>query len=350
MKKALFPTLSNLIKISNMKLKHLLAIIVLLLVINACNNNKHDVDVSNISVELNIKRLDLDLMQNYPDTPNVYKLINDYGSFLELYSHHVLQIGGTNQKEYAKLLLDFTKYCHSYDIPVRVEREFGDFTKLKSELEQALKYYKYYFPDNVSPQFYTYFSNFSQSVITDEGLIGIGLDKYLGVGCELYPRLGFDNYKIRKMHSQMLVVDCMRALAIGEFEYNDSTDNLLGQIVHEGKIQYFIDAILPFTADTLKFGYTLQQFDWAEHNESNMWSYLVENQLLFSTDELTIRKMVGDAPFTSLYANNSAPRAGAFLGWKIINNYMENNPKASLPELMLNTDYQGILNSAKYKP
>jgi len=333
-----------------MKLKHFLLVIVSILVISACNNNNFDVDVSGISVELNIKRLDLDLMKNYPDTPDVYKLINDYGSFLDLYSYRVLQIGGTNQKDYAKLLLDFNKYCQDYQIPTKIESKFSDLSKLKSELEQAFKYYKYYFPNQAIPEIYTYFSNFSQSVITDEGLIGIGLDKYLGVDCELYPRLGFDSYKVRRMHTKMVVVDGMRALAIGEFPYNDSTDNLISQIVHEGKIQYFLDAMLPFTSDTLKFAYTQSQFEWAEHNESNMWGNLVENQLLFSTDALTIRKMVGDGPFTSLFANNSAPRAGAFLGWKIIHKYMQNNPGISLPELMLNTDYQGILNSAKYKP
>jgi hypothetical protein len=190
----------------------------------------------------------------------------------------------------------------------------------------------------------------AQSVITDSAIIGIGVDKYLGVDCELYGRLGFDSYKMKRMYPGMLVADCMRALAISEFEYNDSVDNMLSHIVHEGKIQYFLDAMLPFSYETIKFGYTENQFGWAEHNEDKMWGYLIENNLLFSTDALTIRKMVGDGPFTTLFANNSAPRAGAFLGWKIVQKYMENNPDITLAELMENTDYQGILNSAKYKP
>ena len=148
----------------------------------------------------------------------------------------------------------------------------------------------------------------------------------------------------------MLPVDCMRAVAIGEFPYNDSLDNLLNQMVYEGKIQYFLDAMLPFTSDTLKFGYTRQQYEWADYNEDKMWSYLVSSKSLYSTDALIIRKMIGDAPFTSIFHNNSAPRAGAFLGWKIVHNYMEKNPGVTLNELMLNTDYQGILNNAEYKP
>jgi hypothetical protein len=142
----------------------------------------------------------------------------------------------------------------------------------------------------------------------------------------------------------------MRAIAQSEFPFKDSVNNLLNQIVYEGKIQYFIDAMLPFAPDSLKFGYSKQQFEWADYNEQKMWAYLVEKQLLFSTDELTIRKLIADGPFTSLFANNSAPRAGAFLGWKIVRQYMDENPDITLQNLMLNNDYQGILNAAAYKP
>ncbi|MDF1546935.1 MAG: hypothetical protein P1P88_03885 [Bacteroidales bacterium] len=328
----------------------IIPVVFIFFMVNACNSNKFDVDISNIKVDLNIKRLDLDLMHNYPDTPDVYKLINDYGSFLELYGYQVLQIGGVNEREFGKLLLDFNKYCQDFNIPTKIEQQFGNFSETKIKLETALKYYKYYFPEKSLPQVYAYYSNFSQSIITDVGLVGIGLDKYLGADCELYSRLGFDNYKVRRMHKEMLPVDFMRALALSEFPYHDSTDNLLNQIVYEGKIQYFLDAMLPNIADSLKFAYTKDQMDWAMHNEGEMWAYLIDSQTLFTTDALIIRKMIGDGPFTSLFANNSAPRAGAFLGWKIVHNYMEYNSEVSLPQLMSDSDYQGILNKARYKP
>jgi uncharacterized protein YjaZ len=152
------------------------------------------------------------------------------------------------------------------------------------------------------------------------------------------------------MHKEMIVADCMRAIAESEFPYNDSMHNLLSRMVYEGKIQYFLDAMLPFAADSLKFGYSEQQLEWADYNEREMWAHIVEQKLLFGTDELTIRKMVADGPFTTLFANNSAPRAGAFLGWKIVRKYMDKNPGISLQDLMKNNDYQGILNKAAYKP
>lgn len=331
-------------------MKHTTVIVIIAVLFFSCGNNKFDVDISKIKADIKFHRLDLDLIKNYPDTPNVYNLMKEYGNFLDLYSYQILKIGGTNQKDYAKLLNDFNQYCFDYELPEKIERQFGDLKHEKQQLDSAFRYYKYYFPEFKIPKIYTYISNFSQSVVIDENVLGIGLDKYLGSKCELYGRLGFDNYKRRRMIPPMIVVDCARACITSEYTYDNSNDNLLNQMVYEGKIQYCMDAILPFVADTLKFGYTGHQLAWAHHNESNMWSYLIDHQYLFSIDALIIKNMIGEGPFTSMFAANSAPRAGAFLGWKIVSKYMNEHPKISLKELMNNKDYQGILNSAKYKP
>lgn len=329
-------------------MKQYLFHLLLFSILFSCNNNKFDVDVSNININLEVKRLDQDILKNYPDTPDVYELSTKYGTFLDLYGHQILGIGGTNEMDFAAKLHSYCKYTKDYRIPAKVEAKFGDFSKKKTELEQSLKYYKYYFPDKEIPVIYTYLSDFKQSIVIEENLIGIGLDKYLGAESDLYGI--FEKYMVRRMRPEMVTVDFMRAMAISEFQYDDTNDNLLSQMVHEGKIQYFLDAVLPFAEDSLKFGYTDQQMDWANINEKNMWEYIVENKLLFSTDNLTIRGMIGEGPFTTLFANNSAPKAGVFLGWKIVHRYMEKKPEVTLPELMANNDYQKILNDAKYKP
>ncbi len=329
------------------------AFVVLLAVIfffASCGRNKFDVDTSGIDIKLDIKRLDKDLMANYPDTPDVLLLTNKYNEFLELYSQYIIQAGSIYHLDFARRLADFNNYCNEFQIPAKVDQIFGDFSKTESQLKKAFAYFNYYFPEKEIPKIYTYLSDFSLSVVIDHDLLGIGLDRYLGVNYELYTKLGIENYKISKMHKDMLVVDCMRALAESEFPYHDSVNNLLSRMVYEGKIQYFLDAMLPFTPDSLKFGYSDQQFEWADYNERKMWTYLVEQKLIFSSDELTIRKLVSDGPFTTLFANNSAPRAGAFLGWKIVRKYMEKNQGVGFRQLMLNNDYQGILNTAAYKP
>lgn len=79
-------------------------------------------------------------------------------------------------------------------------------------------------------------------------------------------------------------------------------------------------------------------------------SGFIEHELLFTTEIIEIRKIVGEAPFTITFSNNSAPRIGVFIGRKIIHSYMDENPEISLQDLMNNNNYQKILNKAKYIP
>ncbi|MCF6239943.1 MAG: hypothetical protein L3J74_01205 [Bacteroidales bacterium] len=331
-------------------LRNSFIILILSVLLLSCNNNKFNVDISNIDLDLNIKRLDKDLFQNYPDTPNVSKLQKEYGKFLDLYSLGVIGIGSPQSERYKDALMQFQKYCFEYRIPEKTDSVFPVIEDISIKLTDAFKHYKYYFSKKPIPEIYTFISAFNQSVVVDEGMIGIALDKYLGRNCTYYKQLGWDQYKIRRMEKNMIPVDVMRALAIMEFPYADSVDNLLNQMVYEGKIQYFLDAMLPNVPDSLKFAYTQAQWEWADYNEEKMWAYLVESETLFSTDHLTIRKFIGDAPFTQVFHNNSCPRAGVFLGWKIVNKYMEKYPDISLKQLMEDNDYQGILNAANYRP
>ena len=63
-----------------------------------------------------------------------------------------------------------------------------------------------------------------------------------------------------------------------------------------------------------------------------MWQYLIEKDLLFSTDQLTIRKLTGEAPFTSYFTNESPGRAAVWIGFRIVESYMVKNPDISLEE------------------
>jgi hypothetical protein len=89
---------------------------------------------------------------------------------------------------------------------------------------------------------------------------------------------------------------------------------------------------------------------FCRNNESQMWQYLIENDLLFNSDQLTIRKLTGEAPFTSYFTNESPGRAAVWLGFRIVESYMMKNPGVNLGDLMKNTDIQGLLEKAKYNP
>ena len=131
---------------------------------------------------------------------------------------------------------------------------------------------------------------------------------------------------------------------------NYSADNLLSEMIHEGKLKYFEKCMLPTGNDELVFGFTSDQMKFCRNNESQMWLYLIEHDLLFTSDQFTIRKFTGEAPFTSYFTRESPGRAAIWLGFRIVESYMIKNPGIKLGDLMNDIDFQSILEKSKYNP
>ena len=133
-------------------------------------------------------------------------------------------------------------------------------------------------------------------------------------------------------------------------ELNYQTDNVITEMIHYGKLKYFEKCMLPETPDEIIFGYTTDQMKFCRNNENQMWQYLIEHDLLFNSDQFTIRKLTGEAPFTSYFTNESPGRAAIWLGFRIVESFMIKNPGENIEQLMSNTDVQSILQESKYNP
>ncbi len=317
-----------------------------------CNRNEFDIDVSEIDLQVEINRYDIEMFSIgandvYYEIP---KLQQKYGDFFEIYNIELIGVGLPNQKEYYNNLSEFFYYCDQISLYTEVLKVFPENSEfLKNSVTDAFKHYKYYFPDEEMPKIISCISGFNLSVFTGEDFIGVSLDKYLGNNYKLYSSM-FDNYLSRRMHKEMIPVDIMRAHIIARFPFNDSVNTLMTFAIYEGRIQYFLDAMLPNTPDSLKWGYTALQWGWANEYEKNIWDFMVSQKVLFTNEATEIKTYTGEAPFTTPFRNNSAPRAGTFIGYKIVQSYMENNEDVDLQQLMQETDYMKIYNYSYYQP
>jgi len=318
----------------------------------ACSDRVPAPDISGIEAGIEIMRFDADLFELDIDSipEQIADLEDRYGDFFDIYFNLIIRIGNPASPAFPGHLRRFLTDFDIYRVKTGVDEVFPDLAWLEEDLERAFRYFMYYFPGYRVPDIYTYISGFNQSVVTSEGIIGIGLDKYLGTGHVFYSQLQLPVYQRQIMHPGKVVSDCMMAWAMMEFEFDDSEDNLLSHIIHHGKMLYFLDAVLPGQHDTLKTGFTEQQLQWCRRNENLMWTYLVENKLLFSADVRTISRFVNPAPFTREFTSESPGRAALWLGWQIVSSYMNRNRNVTLKELMEDTDYQRILNQARYRP
>ncbi len=338
-------------KIIQIKKTILLLILLSVLFITSCNRNDFKIDVSGVDLNLTVNRFDVEMFNM--DADSIYYFIPEmqkkYGDFFGIYNVQIIGVGLPEQKEYFNNLTDFYFYCDQMDLYGKVLDIFPpNDSYIKKSLTEAFKHYKYYFPNDSIPVINTCISGFNISVFTGENFIGISLDKYLG-NFEPYKGM-FEKYMVRRMKKEMLPVDVMKAWGMSKYPYNDSINTVMSKMIYEGKLQYFLDAMLPETSDTLKWSYTSLQWGWANEYEQNIWDYLVSEDLLFSKDIMNIKTFTDEAPFTTPFQNQSAPRAGNFIGYKIVNSFMENNKDITLEEFMKIDDYMYIYNNAYYAP
>jgi hypothetical protein len=334
---------------------HILKILFILIsitFITSCKEQRKSPDVSNININLSFYRFENDLFQSDFEKLNdsIPSFTRKYGEFLEVFNHKIVQLGSTDNPAYPDLLKGFITDYMMNQIYKSVSTEFPNTNDLEEQLTIIFKHYKYYFPNKSIPTVITYISGFNQSIVTTDTLLGIGLDKYLGSKNDYYKRLGLPTFARANMFKEKIPTDCARAWAMTEFPMSDSSENLLSNIIYQGKIVYFTQMLSPKSNDTLLTGLSAKSIEWCKANESKMWTYLIENKMLFKSDYLTINKFIQDAPFTKDFGQNSPGRAVVWLGWQIVTNFMDKNPHFGLNELMAENDYQTILNKAKYRP
>jgi hypothetical protein len=320
----------------------------------SCKRNPYKVNTSSINESIEIKRLEKDLFTIDPGqvVSSVPVLKKKYGGFLQLFSF-VINAGDVNERSFGDLLLRFCSDKQNYEVYKMTEEKFGDIGNITDGLREGFKHYRYYFPGKNVPAVYTCITGFNNSIITADSLLGISLDRYLGADCPYYPRLSIFKYQAAKMTPENIVPDCMFGWGSSEWDFHElkyPVDNVLSEIIHNGKLKYFEKCMLPETSDELIFGFTGEQMKFCLANESQMWQYMAENNLLFSTDQLTIRKLTADAPFTSYFGKESPGRAADWIGFRIVESYMKQNHGEKLEAMMKNTDVQDILEKAKYSP
>ena len=135
------------------------------------------------------------------------------------------------------------------------------------------------------------------------------------------------------------------------FPEPENLNSLLDRMIFNGKILYFMDAVMPKLTDSLKIGYSAKQMEWCQRFEPQIWGYFLDSNLLYESDYMKIQKYLTEAPFTPGIGekNESSPKLAVFIGWQIVRKYVEEN-EVSLQDLMQDTDYQKILTKSKYKP
>ncbi|HNQ28086.1 MAG TPA: gliding motility lipoprotein GldB [Aquaticitalea sp.] len=302
----------------------------------SCKDEKQlEKQIAEIDVNVIIERFDLAFAKtDAANLPNLKK------TFPFMFSRHipdsiwVAQINDTLQQELSS----------------EVEKQFIDIKDVENEIRSLFKHLKYYDPTFSEPRVVTTtsFVDYRNNVFVSDTVAVIALDTYLGAQHEFYGDI--PNYITKNMHRSNIVTDLADAYA-DHYIFQSQRKTLLDEMVYYGKKLYFKDKVIPFKTDAEKMEYTPEEITWAIANESEIWSYFIERELLYSTDNALPSRFIANAPFSKFYLeldNESPGRLGQFIGWQIVRAYMAKNDVDFMD--MMRKDAEEIFNNSKYKP
>ena len=270
-------------------MKKLLILSLTILLFSCKKEDKVEEEVAKIPVKFNVERFDKIFYESKPE--DLSKIKSQYPFFFP---------EGNEDTVWAnKLSNPLMRELYS-----EVQNKYSNVGPLESELTKLFGYAQYYFPE--------------------------------------YERIGFEENQI--------LPDLVNSFSFNKVA-PPTNRSFLALMIYKGKQLYLKDKLLPDYSDAAKIAYTDSQIQWCKENEYQMWSYFIENNILFEANMKNEFRFINNAPFSKFYLGldkESPGRVGQWLGWQIVRSYMENND-TSLKE-MLALDAKTIFDKSKYKP
>lgn len=290
--------------------------------------------VEEIPLEIKVERFDKSFFETAPaDLP---KLKQQYPFFFPAGNEDAVWLEKMQHPQWRELYKE-------------VQKKYGNFETETTQIEDLFKHIKYYFPETKTPKVITIISemDYQNKSIYADSLVIVSLELYLGKDHKFYE---FPNYIKQNFEQNQILPDIVSSFATRKIA--PPTENtFLSFMIYAGKEMYLKDILLPEATDDVKMGYTPEQIKFCQENESYMWRFFIDNQMLYDTDQKLVPRFINPAPFSKFYLeidNETPGRVGAWLGWQIVRSYMENN-KTSLQD-MLKMDAKTIFENSKYKP
>jgi hypothetical protein len=303
------------------------------------------------TVELKFNRFEKALFSVTPENIDIQLKIleNDFGTFNEVFETQIMQKGEMSESAYLKELLAFVNHPDMREAYDSLMLLFSDISEIEKELNTAFTFFHNEFPSYPTPELTTFFGGFNYGVVTYDNNIAIGLEHFLGKNSKFYKLLGNPEYLRFQQQEKFITANVMEVWLNEYFQQYMTSRDLLSQMIYKGKVMYCIDKMLPKISFADKFRFTQEQMEWVIDNEANIWSYFIENELLYSSHEQEFRTFLHYSPFAKGMPDDAPARVAYFIGYKMVNEFMDNN-KMDIEQLMYLTNSRQFLKRSKYKP
>lgn len=152
----------------------------------------------------------------------------------------VLRIGRVDESDIKIRLLSFFQDSTLQVLMSDVEKQYADISDVELELTDAFHRLSTMIPTLQAPRVYTQIGSLDQSIVVGEGLLGISLDKYLGINHPVYLRYGYTRKQREMMKREYIAPDCLGFYLLSLYPFPN--DTLADD--HMARIQYVVNKAL----------------------------------------------------------------------------------------------------------
>jgi hypothetical protein len=324
----------------------------------ACKSHDNRPDVSAIHVDdIQIVRFDtafFNLDSNHIEA-GLFQLNRRYPYFAQDFVANIL--GAGPMSDTSRIAFEAAREFYVSYLRIRdsLEPKYRDLGWLGKQLEWGFRYVRYYFPQyRLPPKVVAFIGPFDgPGVAITAYTLAIGLQSYAGKnfsfyltgkGQDLYPQ-----YISRRFEPEYINANCMNAIA--EDIFPDSSDGrpLIEQMITKGRYLWLAGKLMPDAPDSITTGFSQSQLNWCVNNEAGVWNFFLQATDLYTVDPDIIKNYIGEGPKTLGMPDNSPGNIGAWVGWRIVQKYVNQHEGISPTELM-RVPARTIFEESKYKP
>ena len=259
-----------------------LALASLLLLCNACHSNDENLpNVSKVNITIQSSRLDKDLraLDTNKLAEGLIELQKRYPTFLNFYldtlmGFSVHQQFTNDNKAISEGVHSFLTYKDYKALFDTVAIHYPTTNDVEAELGKGFQYLSHYYPAYKIPQIVYFISGLQNwGVVSYEGVLGIGLDMFLGEKYPFYAAVGQPAYMYINFRKESIAPSVFHTIYNDFHPFEDEEKTLLEMMIQKGKQQYFVEKMLPFTKLEDRIGYTSAQVKWCNENEAMIYNF-----------------------------------------------------------------------------
>ncbi len=274
------------------------------------------------------------------------RLNSEYSLQTSMLIEDVLAIGNVQDPGIDRKLRAFYQDSIVQGLYREVRRQYSDMDPEEEILSEVFTKLKEADSGFVVPVIYTQVCALNESIVISDSLVGVGLDKYLGVDYPLYKNYYYA-YQRRTMERSQIVPDILFYYLSDQYGGHHNR-TLLQRMIFAGKIHWIIAHLLKKPlAEEMNF--TGGRRDWCMQHEKEVWQWLKNNDMLQTTDWVRIMALMEPREYTISFGEGSADQLGLWLGGQIVECYMKHNRDIRWQEL-LHTDSETIYKNSGYNP